>query len=233
MCMMCRVGDTLQMACGRRTCLRTTYMPADDVHTCGRRTGRHMSSATWNLQRSLTLVSSARRPCVVCTSSTRRLHETSVSRLFRVKQQRTALLKMGTQPFSKYSYSSVLKNRNRNSSTNRSYKYTIRVCKIKLSSVSLKIVIWKHRHRDFNLRRWLRLAWFLPFKSGNWPVAMHLIWPLASRLLSQPKICRRVIESDGVTSRHRRLCRLTSHMSLLVKVKVPLHWAIANAKTIW
>ena len=24
MCMMCRVGDTLQMACGRRTCLRMT-----------------------------------------------------------------------------------------------------------------------------------------------------------------------------------------------------------------
>ena len=57
---------------------------------------------------------------------------------------------------------------------------------------------------------------------------MHLIWPLASRFLSQPTICRRVIESDGVTSHHRRLCRLTPHMSLSVKVRS--HWEIANTK---
>ena len=87
---------------------------ADDIPACRRRaddvqmtSGRRMSSATRNLQRSLTLVSSAHRPrvirpssaCrlpVVCTSSARRTHETSVPRLFQVKQQRTALLKMKT-----------------------------------------------------------------------------------------------------------------------------------------
>ena len=71
------------MMSGSPTCLRTMW--------CGRR----MSSATRNLQRSLTLVSSAHRPRIVRTSSAHRppvTHETSVPRLFQVKQQRTALL---------------------------------------------------------------------------------------------------------------------------------------------
>ena len=74
---------------------------ADDIPACGRCADdmrmtcrRRMSSATWNLQRSLTLVLSAHRPRVICTSSARRTHETSVPRLFQVKQQRTALLKI-------------------------------------------------------------------------------------------------------------------------------------------
>ena len=40
------------------------------------------------------------RPCVVCTSSMGRMHETSVPRLFQVKHQRTPLLKMKTLPTS-------------------------------------------------------------------------------------------------------------------------------------
>ena len=66
---------------------------ADNIPTCGWCSGRHMSSASRNLQWSLTLVSSAHCPCVICMSSAHRLHETSVPRLFQVKQQRTALLK--------------------------------------------------------------------------------------------------------------------------------------------
>ena len=84
----------MRMKCACADNMQMTYLPADDVRTtCGRR----MSSATWNLQRSLTLVSSARRPRVVCTSSARRTHETSVPRLFQVKQQRTALLNILSQ----------------------------------------------------------------------------------------------------------------------------------------
>ena len=65
------------------------HLVADDMQMMS---GRHMSSATRNLQRSLTLMSSACRPCIIHTSSAR--HETSVPRLFQVKQQRTALLKI-------------------------------------------------------------------------------------------------------------------------------------------
>ena len=50
-----------------------------------------------NLQQSLTLMSSAHHPHIVHTSSTHHLHETSVAKLFQVKQQRTALLKIGKE----------------------------------------------------------------------------------------------------------------------------------------
>ena len=67
--------------CGRR---------ADDVRTTY--VIRHLKSPTKSHSR-VVRTSSARRPHVVCTSSARRTHETSVPRLFQVKQQRTALLK--------------------------------------------------------------------------------------------------------------------------------------------
>ena len=78
-----------------------TYLPANDVRTmCGRHADdvrttyviRHLKSPTKSHSR-VVRTSSAHRPRIVCTSSARRTHETSVPRLFQVKQQRTALLK--------------------------------------------------------------------------------------------------------------------------------------------
>ena len=96
---MCGWRVHVWMTCRWRTRLRMT---------CGWHLD-NMSSASPNLQRSLTLVSSARHPHIVrmssahCphvirTSSTRRTHETSVPRLFQVKQQRAALLKIKDVP---------------------------------------------------------------------------------------------------------------------------------------
>ena len=79
-----------------------TYLPANDVQmTCGRRADDirmtyvicHLKSPTKSHSR-VVHTSSSRRPHVVCMSSAHRTHETSVPRLFQVKQQRTALLKM-------------------------------------------------------------------------------------------------------------------------------------------
>ena len=68
---------------------------ADDIHACGRCSRRHMSSASRNLQRSLTLMSSARRLHIVCMSSARHLHvvrrEISIAKYFESKSR--ALLK--------------------------------------------------------------------------------------------------------------------------------------------
>ena len=71
-------ADDVQMTYVPADNMRMTYMPADNVQMMS---GWHMSSTSQNLQQSLTLVSSAHR-----------LHETSVPRLFSVKEQRTALL---------------------------------------------------------------------------------------------------------------------------------------------
>ena len=67
--------------CGRR---------ADDVRTTY--VIRHLKSPTKSHSR-VVRTSSARRPHVVCMSYASCTHETSVPRLFQVKQQRTALLK--------------------------------------------------------------------------------------------------------------------------------------------
>ena len=64
---------------------------ADDVRTTY--VIRHLKSPTKSHSR-VVRTSSAHRPRIVCTSSARRTHETSVPRLFQVKQQRTALLKI-------------------------------------------------------------------------------------------------------------------------------------------
>ena len=82
--------------------MRMTYPPADDMQMTyppadiRTMSGWHMSSASPNLQRSLTLVSSAHRHIVLhvvrVIHRLHRTHETSVPRLFQVKQQRTALL---------------------------------------------------------------------------------------------------------------------------------------------
>ena len=76
--MMCQHPSHLQMTC---------RWPADDVRMMS---GWCMSSATQNLQQSLTLVSSAHRPHIVRASSTRDFS----SQTIQVKHQRTALLKM-------------------------------------------------------------------------------------------------------------------------------------------
>ena len=73
--------------------MRMTYPPADDMWMTSR---RHISSASPNLQQSLTLMLSACCLHIIHMSSTRHTHETSVPRLFQVKQQRTALLKIKT-----------------------------------------------------------------------------------------------------------------------------------------
>ena len=80
--MTCQHPSHLHMTCGRR---------ADDVRTtyviC------HLKSPTKSHSRVIR-TSSACRPRIVRTSSAGRMHETSVPRLFQVKHQRTALLKI-------------------------------------------------------------------------------------------------------------------------------------------
>ena len=77
---MCRWCTHLQTMC------RMMYPPADDVLD----DIPDMSSAS-QISNEISLLC---YPHVVCTSSARHLHETSVPRLFQVKQQRTALLKI-------------------------------------------------------------------------------------------------------------------------------------------
>ena len=81
--------------CRWRTCLRTMCRWRPHLRTtCRRRSGRHMSSASRNLQWSLTLVSSARRLHVVRTSSARHLHvvrrEISTPKIFPFKEQNSS-----------------------------------------------------------------------------------------------------------------------------------------------
>ena len=64
---------------------------ADDVRTTY--VIRHLKSPTKS-HSCVVCTSSACHPRVVCMSYARRTHETSVPRLFQVKQQRTALLKI-------------------------------------------------------------------------------------------------------------------------------------------
>ena len=87
----CRLlADDVRMMCACADDMQMMYPPADNMRMTSR---QHMSSTSPNLQWSLTLVSSACHPCIVHMSSMHRRHETSVPRLFQVKQQRTALLK--------------------------------------------------------------------------------------------------------------------------------------------
>ena len=78
--MTCQNPSHLHMTCGRCAYdVRMTYVI------------RHLKSPTKSHSHVIR-TSSARRPRVVRTSSAGRTHETSVPRLFQVKQQRTALL---------------------------------------------------------------------------------------------------------------------------------------------
>ena len=74
--------------------VRMTYLPVDDVlddiPTCGRHADDIWTTYVIHQPKSPTKSHSH----VVRMSSTHRTHETSVPRLFQVKQQRTALLKM-------------------------------------------------------------------------------------------------------------------------------------------
>ena len=79
---MCQHPSHLHMTCG---------WCADDVRTMY--VIRHLKSPTKSHSRVIR-TSSARRPHIVRTSSAGRTHETSVPRLFQVKHQRTALLKI-------------------------------------------------------------------------------------------------------------------------------------------
>ena len=71
--------------------VRMTYSPADDVQMTCR---RHMLSTNRNLQRSLTLVSSAHRPHIIHMSSACHLPRDFNPKIFPVKEQRTALIKI-------------------------------------------------------------------------------------------------------------------------------------------
>ena len=77
--------------------MQMMYMPADNVQACRwcaddmqMMSGWHMSSTSWNLQRSLTSISSVRHPHVIRALSAHHLHATSVPRLFSVKEQNSS-----------------------------------------------------------------------------------------------------------------------------------------------
>ena len=94
---MCACADNMQM----------TYMPADDMWMTCRWHPDDICHPPPEISNEVSLscrlhvihASSAHHLHVVCMSSARRTHETSVPRLFQVKQQRTALLKMNKPPF--------------------------------------------------------------------------------------------------------------------------------------
>ena len=107
----CRWHTCLRMTCGRH---------ADDVRTTY--VIRHLKSPTKSHSHVIR-TSSAHRPCVICTSSARRTHETSVPRLFQVKQQGTALLKLNILPvwsqITKYRYDHIQFHLNTTSNLNQ------------------------------------------------------------------------------------------------------------------
>ena len=84
--------------CGDDVCMCGQHV--DDIPACEGRADdvrmtyiiRHLKSPTKSHSR-VVHTSSACHPRVVCMSYAHRTHETSVPRLFQVKQQRTALLK--------------------------------------------------------------------------------------------------------------------------------------------
>ena len=83
------------------TTVPSLSVSADDVPTCGRCADDvqmtyviHQPKSPMKSHSRVIRTSSAHHPHVICTSSTCHTHKTSVPRLFQVKQQRTALLKM-------------------------------------------------------------------------------------------------------------------------------------------
>ena len=98
-CRWCADDMCLQMTCRWHTCLWTMCGQHTHMWTmCRWHSGWHMSSTSQNLQRSLAVVSSARHPYVICMSyacsSARRPPWDFNPKIFPVKEQRTALLKM-------------------------------------------------------------------------------------------------------------------------------------------
>ena len=92
--MMCGWHMCLQMICGWHTCLRMMCGWCTHLQMmCRQHSGLHMSSASWNLQWSLILVSSAHHPHIVHASSAHHLPRDFNPKIFPVKEQRTALLK--------------------------------------------------------------------------------------------------------------------------------------------